>query len=290
MTGYGRGVADVDGSRASIEIRSVNHRFMDVKLRGASLDPAIEEKVQARLRKSIGRGALTVTIKLDSQSRAAVSRIDLVAARRAHTALRELADSVGLEQEISLSLLCSQPGVMVATEADRSSEPLAASIHQAAEAALSELLAMREREGSTLQRDLTARLERLGELATTLEGLAKSAPDEAQKRLNDRLQRLLSNSKVTSDDARLAQEVALLSDRLDVTEEIVRVRSHLGQLADLMKTADKPIGRRMDFLVQELGREFNTVASKSQSAEIASTVVEAKAGLEKIREQVQNIE
>jgi uncharacterized protein (TIGR00255 family) len=136
---------------------------------------------------------------------------------------------------------------------------------------------------------MRARLDRIGELAGTVRGLAARAPEDARDRLRERLGRLLKDSGVQIDEARLAQEVAVLADRQDVTEELVRITSHLDQFRKLMASS-KAVGRRLDFLVQELGREINTVGSKSQSAEIAALVVEAKAELEKIREQVQNVE
>jgi uncharacterized protein (TIGR00255 family) len=149
---------------------------------------------------------------------------------------------------------------------------------------------MRDAEGQALARDMARRFDGLRALGASLERLALAAPDDAEKRLRDRLSRLLAGGKVAVDEARLAQEVAILADRMDITEELVRVGSHIAQLGELLAQRDQAVGRRLDFLVQELGREFNTVASKSQSAEIARAVVEAKAELEKVREQVQNVE
>jgi uncharacterized protein (TIGR00255 family) len=161
----------------------------------------------------------------------------------------------------------------------------------ALELALDELVRMRKREGDTLARDMSARLGRLRDFAGEVGGLAASAPEEHRRRLTERVQRLLQASPgaPAPDEARLAQEVALLADRVDITEELVRLRSHLDQALALVAD-DAPVGRRLDFLVQELGREINTIGSKSQAAEIARRVVEAKAELEKIREQVQNVE
>ena len=180
--------------------------------------------------------------------------------------------------------------MLVPVEGDRSSDALATCVCEATDRALDGLLTMRDSEGATLARDLGQRLAHLGQLAASLRSEAGSAPEDAERRLRERLARLLASGKVAVDEGRLAQEVALLADRMDVTEELVRVESHLRQLDELMQQAGQPVGRRLDFLVQELGREFNTVASKSQSAEIARLVVEAKAELEKVREQVQNIE
>jgi uncharacterized protein (TIGR00255 family) len=294
MTGYGRGVAERDARRAAVEIRSVNHRFMDVKLRGAPLDAAIEERVAARVRERITRGSLTVTLRLEGWGAGASLRVDQEAARRVHAELRQLAAALEIEPRISLELVCTQPGVMVAVEGERGwgsvDEAMAECVAEAVDRALEDLISMRDAEGQALARDLAGRFETLRSLGAALERLASAAPEDAERRLRERLGRLLAGGKVPVDEARLAQEVAILSDRMDVTEELVRVKSHIAQLGELMSQRQQAVGRRLDFLVQELGREFNTVASKSQSADIARLVVEAKAELEKVREQVQNVE
>jgi len=290
MTGYGRGVAERDGRRAEVEIRSVNHRFMDVKLRGAPLDAQVEERVSARIRERVTRGSITVAIRLEGSGAGSAVRLDHEAARRIHAELVQLAAALAIDPHVSLDLLCAQPGVIVPIESDRSSDAVSDCACEAVDHALDDLIAMRDAEGDALARDLVVRMEHLGSLTADLARHVSMAPQEAEKRLRDRLGRLLASGKVAVDEARLAQEVAILADRMDVTEELVRIKSHIGQLADLMAQRASAIGRRLDFLVQELGREYNTVASKSQSADIARLVVEAKAELEKVREQVQNIE
>jgi uncharacterized protein (TIGR00255 family) len=293
MTGYGRGLAEQGGRRAEVEIRSVNHRFMDIKLRGAPLDSALEEKVTSRVRERITRGALTITIRIEGAGAAGAVRVDHDSARRVHAQLVALAADLKLDLDpsrIPLDLLCGQPGVMVPSEGDRSSDALAACAGQAVDRALDQLIAMRDAEGDALLRDLERRMAHLAELTSELDRQAVRNPADVERRLRERLGRLLAGNKVTVDEGRLAQEVAILADRMDVTEELVRARSHLAQVSELMAQRAPGIGRRLDFLVQELGREYNTVTSKSQSAEIARLVVEAKAELEKVREQVQNIE
>jgi len=296
MTGYGRGVAERDGRRAVVEIRSVNHRFMDVKLRGAPLDAGFEEKVAARVRERVVRGSLTVSIHLEGAAAVSSVRVDVDTARRVHAELRKLVAALDLDARISLDLICAQPGVLVPVEGDRAAgaagmdETLAECASQAVDRALDDLAAMRDSEGETLARDLAGRFEALRGLGAELERLARTQPEDAERRLRDRLSRLLASGKVAVDEARLAQEVAILADRMDVTEELVRVSSHIAQLGEIMAQRQQAVGRRLDFLVQELGREFNTVASKSQSADIARLVVEAKAELERVREQVQNVE
>jgi uncharacterized protein (TIGR00255 family) len=289
MTGYGRGLAERGGRRVVVEIRSVNHRHLDLKLRGMALDPAVEDKLTGRIKAVVSRGALAVSVRVEGGSSAGGVRVDIDAARRVYHELTVLADALDLDHAIGLNLVSQQPGVMVQVEAERDDDAVAEAVVEATDLALADLAAMRATEGDALARDLSARLDRLGAIGRDLASLAAAAPLDADRRLRERLQRLLANSKVAVDEARLAQEVAILADRVDVTEELVRAASHLSQVAELLRQ-DGDVGRRLDFLVQELGREYNTVASKSQSADIARAVVEAKAELEKMREQVQNIE
>ncbi len=294
MTGYGRGKSEVDGTAVTVEIRSVNHRFLDLKLRGASLEPKLEEMLRKRIGEDITRGSISVSVRVDRQNGQGAVQVDPQAATRVHRELSSLAETLGLDAEVPLALVVGQPGVIVAKavsdeETEAYATALRISAREACDTALAELVRMREAEGASLLVDIESRLQTLKTLSTELGSLAKDGPAEAQKRLEDRIAKLLKNSKIEVDDARLAQEVAVLSDKLDVTEELVRLSSHFEQLALLVKETE-PSGRRLDFLVQELGREFNTVTSKSQSANIARLVVDAKAELEKIREQVQNVE
>jgi uncharacterized protein (TIGR00255 family) len=311
MTGYGRGAAERSGRRATVEIRSVNHRFLDIKLRGSALDPTVEEQVTARLRDTVERGAVTVAVHIERRGPATV-RIDAVAARAAHAALAQLAADLGTAPP-TLDLVVGQPGVMVAAD-DGDDTGSGEAVLVATEEALAGLTAMRALEGAHLGRDLGERLDVLTTTFGELGALAAAAPEEARRRLADRLSRLLDGDAV--DPGRLAQEVAVLADKLDITEEIVRARSHVEQLRTLIapiveggavkpsgpapararastqseRTGGRAVGRRLDFLVQELGRELNTMGSKSSSIEIVRRVVAAKAELEKIREQVQNVE
>ena len=292
MTGHGRATVERAGRRATVEIRSVNHRFLDLKLRGASVAPAVEEQIAARVREQVERGAVTVTVHLERRGEAAALRLDHDAAKTAHAELVRLAGELSLPPP-DLALVLAQPGVIAAADDLADDDAAAEAILDAAGQALARLAAMRATEGQTLGRDLTGRLETLQELLSRIEGAAAAQPDEVRRRLGERLARLLEDTRTQLDPARLAQEVAVLADRADVTEEIVRARSHLDQVRGLLGGATAPkggIGRRLDFLVQELGREVNTIGSKSSAAEISRIIVDAKAELEKVREQAQNIE
>ncbi|HUH06120.1 MAG TPA: YicC/YloC family endoribonuclease [Kofleriaceae bacterium] len=290
MTGYGRGGAERAGWRAVAEIRSVNHRYTDLKLRGSQLDPALEERISSAVRARVERGAVTVTLRLESAGSASGVRVDLDAARRVHAALSDIARELRLAEPVSLALVCAQPGVLVPAESNTDTEALTECMLEAVGAALTAMIEMRDAEGAILARDLEGRLDHLVQLVDQLDELVARAPGEAYRRLEERLSRLLQSAKVELDRDRLAQEVAMLADRHDVTEELVRLRSHVEQARTAMRSSEASVGRQLGFLVQEFGREFNTVSSKSQSAEIVAAVVEAKAELEKMREQVQNIE
>jgi uncharacterized protein (TIGR00255 family) len=284
MTGFGRGVAEHAGTRATVDIRAVNHRFLDLKLRGA-LAPAIEEAIATRVRTALERGAISVTVHV-ARGEPASARIDTAAARTAHDALAALARALGTASP-DLALVLAQPGVVVSGDDDRERDEPA--ILSALDVALAQLATMRAAEGEALARELLARLDDLARVRATLDHLAAVVPGQIDRRLHDRLRKLLGGDAAAVDPQRLAQEVAVLADRADVTEELVRLASHLEQARALV-TGTAPAGRRLDFLAQEIGRELNTIGSKSASAEITSAVVEGKAVLEKLREQVQNVE
>jgi uncharacterized protein (TIGR00255 family) len=281
MTGFGRGVVEQVRLRATVDIRAVNHRFLDLKLRGGPLSPALEDAVGTRVRAVVERGSVTVSIHLVRT--AGAPRINAEAAGAAHVALAELARTLGLPGP-DLALVLAQPGVVALTEDDH--EAPDASVLAATDAALAQLATMRDAEGQALARELTARLAELDGIRGGVAERARAMPEQIQQKLHARLAKLLEDEV---DPQRVAQEVALLADRADVTEELVRLASHLEQARSLI-AGKASAGRRLDFLVQELGRELNTIGSKSASAEITALVVEGKAVLEKVREQVQNVE
>jgi uncharacterized protein (TIGR00255 family) len=282
MTGYGRGVVSRDGVRATVDVRAVNHRFLDLKLRGAAITPALEEAVASRVRAAIERGSITVSVHLAQEGVANPARIDHDAARRAFDMLAETAARLGIAGP-ELALVLAQPGVVVSGD-DRSNED--PPVVPALEAALVQLDRMRATEGEALATELLARLDELVALRAQAATLAAGLPSHLAKRISERVRKLLEDA---IEPARLAQEVAILADRADITEELVRLASHLDQARALV-TTNGSVGRRLDFLVQEIGRELNTIGSKSALAELTAAVVSGKAALEKLREQVQNVE
>jgi uncharacterized protein (TIGR00255 family) len=279
MTGFGRGVV----ARVTVDVRAVNHRFLDVKLRGAAIAPAVEERALGRVRAAIERGAVVVTIHLARDGGGA--RVDRDAARAAHAELAEVARALGVPGP-DLALVLAQPGVLVDTDAEADGATDAA-IAGALDAALGQLDAMRAAEGQALARDLDARFAELAALRARIAELAAGVPGELARRLGERVRKLAGDAAV--DPARLAQEIAVYADRADVSEELVRLASHLDQASALLAAAGST-GRRLDFLAQEIGRELNTIGSKSTLADISALVVDAKATLEKAREQIQNVE
>jgi uncharacterized protein (TIGR00255 family) len=279
MTGHGRGTAEGDGRRVTVEVRAVNHRFLDVKLR-ATLDPDTERRASETIRRRVERGALTVALREEGPAARAV-RVDLGFAMNVHAALVELGEKIGHQGPVPLELVAAQPGVIGQGEPIEGDALFLAAL----DAALAALIDMRRAEGEILARDLQTRLDRLEALAGEITQFADVAPSLYSQRLRERLERLAADLP----PERVAAEAAALADRIDVTEELVRLRAHVAQARALV-ASDASAGRKLDFLVQEMGREVNTVGSKSQSLDISRRVVEAKAELERIREQVQNVE
>jgi uncharacterized protein (TIGR00255 family) len=294
MTGYGRGVSEHGDVRATVDVRAVNHRFLDLKLRGAAIPAPLEDAVATRVRGALERGAVTVSINLARGGAPAGPAIDGDAAVRAHRMLSELAARLGVPGP-DLALVLAQPGVVTTGEPaagagagdDESASSATIAALGALGTALGQLGEMRRTEGQALAAELRGRLDELVATRTQLAGLAAAVPQHLARRLLERVRRL--TEEIGVDDARVAQEIALHADRADITEELVRLASHLDQARALIDGAGA-VGRRLDFLVQELGRELNTIGAKSATAEITTAIVGAKATLEKIREQVQNVE
>jgi len=290
MTGYGRGVVEQGGVRATVDVRAVNHRFLDLKLRGAAVSPGLEDAITARVRGAIERGAVVVSLHLARGTAAAASsagfRIDPDAAEHAYRALAALAARLAIPGP-DLALILAQPGVVSAEDRSDDDDAVSGAARAALDGALGQLNGMRAAEGAALATELQTRLDELVAARTQIAVLAAGVPQQLARRLAERVKRLADEAGV--DPGRLAQEVALLADRSDITEELVRLASHLDQARALV-SGTGAAGRRLDFLVQEIGRELNTIGAKSTTAEITTAVVAAKASLEKVREQVQNVE
>jgi uncharacterized protein (TIGR00255 family) len=291
MTGYGRGTCEVAGRRLVVEVRSVNHRFLEIKLRLPWVDAALEAHVTAAVRARLARGAVTVSVRDEGGGAGQAVRADVALARQYHQALADVRAALGIGEPVSLALVTAQPGVITVGESVTEPDALWRAIEPGVAAALDALVAARAREGEALRADLRGRLDALAKMHGELGVMTSDAPEQYRKKLRDRLERALKTGEpiTTIDPQRLAQEVAILADKADVTEELTRMAAHLIECKRL--TDEKGAnGRRLDFLTQELNREVNTIGAKSQSATVAARIVDAKAEVERLREQIQNVE
>ena len=292
MTGFGRGVAKVGARRLVIEVRSLNARGLDVKIRGRDFDlpPAVEIEMVTALRASLVRGTVSVLLR-EEESESGPAGLDASAIRRVHEALETVRRDLGLLQPVDLATVAAfLAGPAPAGAHLRREELTWESVRPALEQAVADLQTMRAREGAALAEDMGRRLGRLRALVAEIAEASERTPSRAARKLEERLAAILPDG-IPLDPERLAQEVAFLAERLDVSEELVRLRTHMDHLGELLagRTSETP-GRKIDFLVQEVGREINTLGSKVQDADISSLVIESKAELEKLREQAQNIE
>ena len=287
MTGFGRSVFEAFGHSYRLELRSVNSRFLDVKTRLPWADGVVENAAQKYLRSRLSRGRVDLTVL--SEGGATTTSLMLnhqMASQLAHV-LDELRAKLGCEEQTAALLLPpikELVGVGGATSHD--SDELWQQMEAGLGRALEQLAAMRAREGEALLSELASLREQVGAICDSIEQAVAGDPQRLQQGL---AQRLAALTGATLDPIRMAQEVALLADRCDVSEELTRLRSHLGQLKAILEEPG-PVGRRVEFMLQELNRELNTVASKTVGADVAQAVVEAKGFLEKMREQAQNVE
>jgi uncharacterized protein (TIGR00255 family) len=289
MTGFGAGRAERAGEAIAVEVRSVNGKFCEVRTRLprelAALEPEVGRAVKAR----IARGVVDVTVRREDTGAlpGAVPRVDLALAQAYAKVLREMQTELGLAGELSVGDLLALEGVVGLAERSQDAGDAGSATLSALDQAIAALEQMRSREGDSLARDLRARIDTIESSAEAIRELSPRSVEAYRDRLASRVAELSRGT--AADPARLAQEVAFFADRVDVAEELTRLASHLSQMRALLDS-EGPVGRKLEFLVQELNREVNTVGSKSQNATIATRVVELKAELERIREQVANVE
>ena len=292
MTGFGNASFAADSGPFELDVRSVNHRHLDVRVRMPRALTSLEHDFRAHIQERFARGKFDCRVATpEGASPAARLEVDVAAAREYLAAARELTREEGVAGELGVANLLALPGVARLVEPDYSGDALHRSAFAALDAALDDLGAMRSAEGEVLARDLLARIDRVVELADALEQRSGLVQESARERLRKRARQLESETGVM-DEARLYQEIVIAADRLDITEEIVRLRSHVDQFRKLLGVGapGSPVGRRLEFLLQELGREANTIGSKGSDAPIAHAVVELKTEFERLREQVQNVE
>ncbi len=288
MTGYGKGQGSAEGMALTVEIKSVNHRYSDIAVKAPRSLLCLEGEVKKRVGERLKRGKIDVFIGQELTGAAlAAPALNLPLATAYVELFRELRAALDLEGEIPLPLVASQKDVVVVREEDLPVEAARRCLNQALDQALEALEGMRQTEGEATRRDVDARLELVEGFLDQVEARAPQVPREWQAKLSERLERL--GGELAGDPQRVAQEIAIFADRCDISEELARFKSHLQQFRQLLDSTE-PVGRQLDFLLQELNRETNTMGSKSNDAELTRQVVALKAELEKIREQVQNIE
>lgn len=287
MTGYGRRQCSRDGREMTVEIKTVNHRFLDISCRLPRALSFAEDAVRKMISASLRRGHVDLNITyLNLRADAREVRADLALAEQYRRALTEMALQMGEKQEGMLSFIAAQPDVLNVTVCEEDQEAVLSLLTDTLKLALDDVRQMREREGSALYEDLSFHLAQVSRCRDEIAVLAPGVPRNYQEKLTQRLKEL---GVKEMDEQRLAQEVAPMADRCAIDEELSRLLSHIAQMQETMKQAGET-GRRLDFLTQELNREVNTIGSKASDAAITRLVVEAKSEIEKLREQVQNVE
>ena len=288
MTGYGRAEDTLGGCTITVELRSVNNRYLDCNIRIPRLYLFAEDAIKARVQKVISRGKVDVFVTLDNAGGEAVKvSVNRGVADGYYAALQELSQTYGLSGDISVSLLSRFPDVLLAEKAQEDVEQRAKDICSVLDRALADFDQMRAREGERLKEDVLSRATRIEELVTLVEERSPQTVSEYRAKLEARMNEVLANTQL--DPARILTEAAIFADKVAVDEETVRLRSHISQLREMLGQGGAT-GRKLDFLIQEFNREANTIGSKCSDIEIARHVVDIKAEIEKIREQVQNIE
>jgi len=289
MTGYGRGSVVGEEFSVSVDLKTVNNRFLDVHLRLSPEMSSLEASIKRRIAARLSRGRVDVTINFERTSQVAYELNRPLIAGYVQ-AMRELQREFGISGELDINVLARVPGALQPAR-DGLDESMIAGIERSLDEGLNELEQMREQEGEALRQEMRERLERIEALIPRIEGAAQSLVDAYRARLQKRIGELLSRDGqvMEIDPARLAQEVAYLSDRSDVSEEMVRLRSHLTQFREALDSTGET-GKMLDFLLQELNREANTTLAKSTDLFIKEAALAIKAEVEKLREQVQNVE
>lgn len=288
MTGYGRGEATLSGRTITVEIRSVNNRYLDCAIKMPRIYVFAEDAIKSRVQKSISRGKVDVFVTIGQAGAGDVTiSVNKSMADGYYAALCELRDTYGLRDDISVSTLTRFQDVFLVEKTQEDLEAVAADLCAVTDLALADFDAMRTREGARLAEDIRGRGETIGALTAYVEERSPGIVADYRARLAAKMAEVLQNSQI--DESRILTEAAIFADKVAVDEETVRLRSHVAQLRTMLQS-DEPMGRKMDFLIQEVNRESNTIGSKCNDVAIANVVVGLKAEVEKMREQVQNVE
>lgn len=289
MTAFARAEKTVDKFMVSTEIRSYNSRHLDIVLRTPPGYHSLEEKIKGLIASMITRGRIELMLKIRNESDAANDfEIDIPLAKAYHKSLNELKDLFDISDEISMAQMAGASGIIRSCVVDVDVDACWEMVRECIKDALSDLDSMRKREGDNLAGDFTERLDYIERSVAQIEQAVVDLVSHYQERLKERIS-ALTNGLVEIDSGRIAQETAFLADKSDISEEIVRARSHINQFRLIMDSTE-PAGRKLNFLLQEFNREFNTMGSKSASDQVSHMIVDLKSELEKLREQVQNVE
>ena len=288
MTGYGRARETLNGRDITVELRSVNNRYLDCTVKMPRTYVFAEDAIKSRVQKAISRGKVDVFVTIDTTAAdVSVVAVNEPLARSYYEALKSLKDTFALEGEITPVALAKFPDVLTVTRAEEDLEAVAADICAVLDKALQAYNEMRAVEGQRLADDISGRVSTIESVVTKVEERSPQTVAEYRARLTAKMNEVLQST--TIDESRILTEAAIFSDKIAVDEETVRLRSHIAQLRTMLES-DQPVGRKLDFLIQEVNRECNTIGSKCNDLTIAQDVVNMKAEVEKIREQVQNIE
>lgn len=288
MTGFGRANGLFGDLDITVEIKSVNHRYFEFGCRMPRAYQFIEEKLKSLCQQSISRGKVELSVFIDDNSESAVEvEINRPYAKAYIDALKKLSKEFGIKNDVKLSTLANNSEIFKVSHRQQPDEDAAEAVANVVTEAISSFIAMREVEGERLKTDVLSRAQNILEKVEFVESRSPETVKAYRERLEQKMKEVLENTNI--DEQRLITETAIFADKVAVDEETVRLRSHIKQLQSLMES-DGPVGKKLDFIVQEMNREANTIGSKCQDVEIAHTVVDVKAEIEKIREQIQNIE
>jgi uncharacterized protein (TIGR00255 family) len=289
MTGFGRGSGTFGGFDFTIDIKSVNHRFFDFSAKIYKDYAFLEEPIKKRISEKVARGKVDVYFHTEKSTEETelTAKIDKNLVQVYLDAAKTLEDTYGVRNDLAATRLITMPDVLSISQPEISDEEIQEAVLNAVDQALESFISMREIEGEKLKSDLLTNLQFILSCVEKVEALAPASVDAYKKRLEDKIKETLADRNI--DEARILTEVAIFADKTAVDEETVRLRSHLSQFTDLLNGGG-PIGKKLDFLVQEMNREINTIGSKCNSIDITRIVVDVKSCIEKIREQIQNVE
>lgn len=290
MTGFGRCRTVLHGREISVEIKSVNHRFFEFSCRTPKGYGFLDDKLKALVNSRVSRGKIDMFVTVGAaEDTPAEVKINHSLVSGYINAMKEISETYGIENDVTVTAISRFPDVYTVSKAPENEEEITADVLEAANTAIDGFIAMREAEGEKMKADILGRAEVILATVDEIDERSPQTVEEYEERLLDRINRTLQDYNINIDEQRVLTEVAVFADKVAVAEETVRLRSHFAQLSKIMES-QTPIGREIDFIIQEMNREANTIGSKVQDAEIAHKVVKIKSEIEKMREQIQNIE